>query len=471
MKNTRTTLVVWLLAAALAPATSFAQAPQQTPPPDQPQAQTPQAEPAQPEPAKSDEPKPARVRRPYRGLFGSPADTDSKQSLNVTGSIFGAYDDDTFTGTDTTEFGRSGGYAGLTAGAQYNKYGERLSVGLGGNAAVNRYPASYTSRQTTSMYVADGTFSWKATSRTTISAGTTFTYAPEYRLSLFVSPGSPTGVPDVFNTVAPDYDLFRSSAYRTSAVVRLSQAFGARTSLEAWYTVMDVNYSDNDYDYQSRAVGGRLAQRVTRNAGFHVGYSYATPTYAAAFGPVGTARLHNIDAGIDYSRSLSLSRRTRFGFSTGSTLVVTDQAASGGARDTRYQFIGSADLTREIGRTWTAQLAYRRSVDFREGFAAPFLADGVSGNINGLFSRRLRFSSSNDFSFGTVGIGSSNRFHAYSINNELDFALSRYLATFVRYVYYVYDFDAQVALDPRFTRTFERQGARAGVMASIPLVR
>jgi hypothetical protein len=36
---------------------------------------------------------PASVRRPYRGIFAAPPSADSPQSLTLTGSLFGAYDD------------------------------------------------------------------------------------------------------------------------------------------------------------------------------------------------------------------------------------------------------------------------------------------------------------------------------------------------------------------------------------------
>ena len=64
MKYINKTLFVWLLAAMLAPAAGYA-------------GQTAQT-------ADTDAPKPERVRRPYRGLFGAPATADSKQSLELT---------------------------------------------------------------------------------------------------------------------------------------------------------------------------------------------------------------------------------------------------------------------------------------------------------------------------------------------------------------------------------------------------
>ena len=60
-------------------------------------------------------------------------------------------------------------------------------------------------------------------------------------------------------------------------------------------------------------------------------------------------RIHNIDAGVDYSRALSFSRRTTFSFSTGSAVLVRDKALGGfDGNRTSYQFIGNADSTATV---------------------------------------------------------------------------------------------------------------------------
>jgi hypothetical protein len=58
-----------------------------------------------------------------------------------------------------------------------------------------------------------------------------------------------------------------------------------------------------------------------------------------------------------------------------------------------------------------------------------------------------------------------------STTTALEYALSSRLALFARYVYYKYEFDRQVALDPRLPRALDRQGVRFGLSTSIPVIR
>src|SRR5688572_19364291 len=99
MKKHSASVVVWLLAiVAGAPGVVSAQ---QRPP--------------------DEAPPPPEVRRPYRGLFGAPAQPGSSHSLDVTASIFGAYDDNISAGLSGQEvldprLQQSGEYFGASAG-------------------------------------------------------------------------------------------------------------------------------------------------------------------------------------------------------------------------------------------------------------------------------------------------------------------------------------------------------------------
>ena len=170
---------------------------------------------------------------------------------------------------------------------------------------------------------------------------------------------------------------------------------------------------------------------------------------------------------------MSISRRTRLSFSTGSAILSgTGERFGGETSRFSYHVTGAANLAHEMGRTWKAQLAYRRGVDFHEGFRAPFLTDGVSAAIGGLVSTRVRFSAGADYVFGKVSVTApTGKFSSVSANTGLEFGLSRMLALFARYVYYKYDFDSQIALDPRLARALDRQGVRVGLQASLPVIR
>lgn len=458
MKAINAPLVAWLLVVLTAPGVVCAA--QQVGPQGSPGGQ-------------GDPPLPASVRRPYRGIFGAPPDPSSKQALTVTGSVFGAYDDDVFAseaGASTAFLGggnRSGYYAGASAGLDYSRSGERASLGVSGNVGVNHYIEQ---DRTSPIYSTSANLGVKLARRTTLNTSASLVYAPQYRLGLFFSPVSFTGAADPFTSVAPDYDLFSLAAYRTSGTVSLGQSIGRRSSLEGSYSISNVNYVNLDRDYRSQTGGARFNHPLTHNLGMHVGYFYSVADYAGN-STLGPRHLHNIDVGVDYGRALSFSRRTRFTFGTGSSIIAGDTGYSSGNSNYSYRLTGNAALTHEMGRSWTAQLAYRRGVDFREGFYAPFLSDGVNASLGGLISRRLRFSSSIDYTVGTVGVGTSNDFHSQSATAGLEYGLSRTLALFGRYVYYAYDFHSQVALDQRLPRTLDRQGVRVGLTMSLPVIR
>src|SRR5437764_8361309 len=152
--------------------------------------------PSQPPQATTDQPQPEQIRRPYRGIFGAPADPATRRpSLDATFSVFGAYDDDLLaadsgTTTAVTGYPQRGWYPGATAGLVYTRPGDRVSGGLQGDVAVNHYPSLH---DTTTMYRAGGTLSARIARHTTVAFAGDEVYAPQYRLGLFVNPAALTG--------------------------------------------------------------------------------------------------------------------------------------------------------------------------------------------------------------------------------------------------------------------------------------
>jgi hypothetical protein len=417
---------------------------------------------------------PPEVRRPYRGLFGGPADP-TKSSLDLRFSAFGGYDDDLlggYTGGSTLPSAaqQSGMFGSTTAGLTYTKPGDRFAMGADADASVSQYPSL---NETNGMYRADGNLSARLTRTTRLNAGGDLTYAPEYRLGLFVDPTSLTGSANPFQTVSTDYDLFRMNAFRSGGHFLLTQALGRRARLETFYNIANVDYANNNQlNYRDQVAGIRFVNRFSQRLALRAGYSYDTATYGLF---PGTRRVHNVDLGVDYDRPLSRSRRTSISFSTGSA-ILTGQTEFSPTFDNKnvYWFTANAALRHEIGRTWTAIGGYRRSVDWREGFVQPFLSDGFTGSLEGLVSRRLRFTSSADYAFGTVGLSTvqgDNRYDSVSGQAGLEYSVSRTVAVFTRYVYYHYHFDSGVVLDPRLVPALDRQGARVGVTIFLPVVR
>lgn len=425
------------------------------------------------QPPQSDQPAPEEVRRPFRGLFGGPPNPASRQSLIASASLFAAYDDDVYADQGASGdvlnpgAGRDGVYSGATAGLAYSRRADRATVGLTADVGVHKYK----DRDPLPGYRAGANISGALARRTSFSVAGSAAYSPEFRLGVFTSPVSPTGFQDPFTTVLADYDVYSLAAWRTSAGGGITQTIGRRASVEASYFLTNIDYVDDSFDYRSHSGGLRYTQRLTGHMSARLGYGYSTAEYSLRT-ELRPLNVHRIDAGIDYGRALSISRRTRVSFSTGSAIISGQGETSG--RDTSdfaFYVSGSADLTHEMGRTWRAQLSYRRSIDAHEGFSQPFLSNGASGGLSGLLSRRLSFSSGADYVIGEVGLNSGVHYTSVSAGAGLQYALSRNLALFGRYVYYQYEFDRQVAVDPRLPTALDRQGVRVGLQASIPVIR
>jgi opacity protein-like surface antigen len=424
-----------------------------------------------PVPASAQEsPQPASVRRPYRGLFAPPSDIRAgRPSLDATFSLYGGYDDDIYSNASAVGApGSRGWFSGGGAGLTFLKPSDTVTFGASAGVGVNHYPGQ---ERTTAGYRTAADLSYQIAARTQLSAAGSFSYAPEYRFGPFLSPDSLTGLSDPFESLTPELDIYDLKSYRTGASVSISQGLSRRSSLSGWYSYSMAHREDNQYDYRAQSAGVGYSYKLTQHASAVLGYNYSGAHYLDDSG-LRPQRLHNIDIGVDYGRALSVSRRTTISFSTGSAMVARDDLSQPQVTtDFTFQIIGEASLTHEIGRTWTAQLGYRRGVDFYEGFNDPFLSDAVSASLDGLLSRRLNFSTGVDYSFGTVGVGTDNRYDTLAAHAGLEFGLTSMLAIYGNYLYYRYEFDQQVALDPRFAQSLNRQGVRFGLSASLPILR
>jgi opacity protein-like surface antigen len=414
---------------------------------------------------------PPEVRRPYRGLFGSRPAPGIAQALDFTASLYGAYDDNVYADRAgialTGPLRKSGWFGGLETGLNYTRHTRRLGFGAEGGVGLT----TYEDEPLFTTYRAAANFNARVTRYGSFSITQAFVYAPEYRLGLFISPSSVGTFADPFVDLATDYGVFRQNSYRSSTNVGYTQELRQHASLSTFYSLSTANYQANELDYINQSAGARYNYQLTPNAGFHLGYSYGSGRYpnAPRFNLSG---IHNIDAGLDYNKALSVSRRTHFSFSTGSALFYANEGATTETgRALNFALLGNANLTHEMGRTWTAALAYQRSVAFHEGFVEPFLAQSVSATLQGLLSRRLRFDALTSYTKGAVSVGTTNDFDSYTASAGLEYGLTRYLAAYTDYLYYQYTIPPELALDPRFPPNLSRNGVRFGIRTSLPVIR
>lgn len=426
------------------------------------------------------QPQDPRARGPYRGLFGgNELDPDAAQVLDFTASLFGGYDDDvTARGAESGRFGDRRAQAGssIAGGSAAIRYArrvfQRVSFSSGADVSSSYY-ADLDGLVATS-YGAHAGLSWTLSPRTTLTATQSFRFSPFFGYGIFPAAGVTDG-PDVLD-VGTDTRVVKQDNFSYLSSLLLNRTLSRRASVfaSAWWSRTDFATSASSYvDWQRWSVGGGWIYKLTQNASARLGYQYQTGLADRRT----TLRLdaHTIDAGIDYSRALSFSRRTRFSFGTGTAAYSRSRGGPvDDGEELHFAVVGNARLTHEIGRSWVAALNYDRGVRFVEGFNDAFLRDTVTASVGGYVGPRTRLSLISGALWGDYGISSAEanrRTRTMYASPSVQFAISRNLAVEAAYFYYRYRFDdGRVALPEGFIPAYARQGFRVTLSYWLPLL-
>jgi opacity protein-like surface antigen len=404
-----------------------------------------------------------RPERPYRGLFGS-SPGDLNQQLTVNGSLGVGFDDnvlaDLFDQTSPT-FGdlttsHRGGVGTASAGIGYLLNRQRVTAVLSGETTGRYYPTltpSFIRRNYASGTV--GVNIGKG-----LSAGAQGVYEPYSVQTMFpVLVDVRGGVPAIDEDFASSTEHY--IAYSSNVAYRHQLSRRTFVGLDAAYHVREGSALVPRFTYTD--AGGGLTHNLTKDLSLRLGYRYAT----AQYGDVNNRSRpvdHVIDAGVDYKRALSRSRRTNVAFSTGAS------AATGRpGYETRLRAIGSADLTHEIGRTWLISVGYYRGVDYVESWPEPVFADTVTTGVNGLITRRVEFHASARAASGTGEFSSKGDLRTYYGNAGVSYAVTRFISTGVTYAYYNHRFADSVLLAPGFPHHVNRESVRVYISLWAPL--
>jgi hypothetical protein len=417
-------------------------------------------------------PRPDRL---YRGLFGgNGADPNSPQQFDMNVSLFAGYDDNVLADPQSVldpRFQLSGSYSAAAISLDYTRRSRRTVFDVTGGTTYRYYPS--TSEMTGFNWFGSVGFTAELSSRTDLRATESASYSPFYSFGPFpdLAPASPGSVAPI----SPDYPLIEQAAISYYSAALIEHRLTPRSSLTADYSWSSVNYTQEDVVYRNLAAGGKYGYRLTSDATARIGYHYrqgVSSLYYSGQPIIG----HDIDAGIDYSRALSLSRRTTVRFSVGSSIYrsFAQGADSNGpwVYTTNYLVTGDAYINRQIGRSWNARLAYRRGAQYVQGFTDPLFADSITASVGGFLAPRSRLNASASYSRGDVGIGIPNRGYDTSVGIvSYQFALARWGALFADYIFYHYVFVEGVPLPPGMNRGQDRQSVRGGVTLWLPLIR
>jgi len=304
--------------------------------------------------------------------------------------------------------------------------------------------------------------SWQVARRTSLSTSNQINSQP-YSLRVFyglpIDSQTPPDSTDVLNYAigSVSYKDWRSS-------VGLNQGITEHLSFDVGYTYFNVDYADQADNYASQSLLGRLTYQVTKSLSVYGGYGRTTTDYGnnVQDGRYG-ARM--IDAGVNFGKAISLTRRTSMTFATGVSGIEN-------YGDVHYYFTGNVNVGHELGRSWTLFAEARRAASFYQTFGEPVVSTSVTGGVSGLLHRRVQFGAQGGWSRGVVGIATVvPEFDSWTAGASMRYAVSRNAGLSVNYSIFRYVFDDNGAPQPIGTEPEMRnQGVRVAFDWMMPLV-
>jgi hypothetical protein len=418
---------------------------------------------------------PTTSRRPYKALFGGAAHDPAKQhALDFSFSFAEAYDDDVLadvTGVSSDSgHGRRGFVTTFDPTIAYAWNGKTLHFSATAGSNIRYYRTADAFLGSTHFGAVGFT---AATRRTQLTLNQSATYSPAYFYGLFPSLVGDTQVGYAVGATG-DYAVNGQQVLVYDTAFNLTQGVTSRSRIMA---LADFRYSDLSAVQAGRQLraynaGGRYLYDLSRNATLRLGYVYRDGQYVLSDRDR-TFVVHDIDAGIDYHRPLSFSRRTRVDFAIGSS-ILSAPASDSDIERLQYRVTGTAGLTHDMGRTWRARVEYRRGVGFIEAVGTPVYSDGANATLDGFFTRRTDFHVGGGLSVGDAGLTTvaiQNRIRTYTATARVRTALNETWAVFGEYLYYNYDMGAAVVLADRVPRTLDRNTLRVGISVWLPVVR
>jgi hypothetical protein len=420
---------------------------------------------------------PAESARAYRGLFGGAgADANAGQSLNLSMSLFEAYDSDRLADVAIAPpvFQSGGFYTGLAPSMDFESHTQRVHVGVTAGSNL-RYYGDLHQVIATSHSVGAG-LTAQITGTTTLFVNQGVSYAPAYLYGLFAKIGGPAAG-DVISPAA-DYALTTERSYAYATRASITQTLTPRATLsfiaDARYTTF-VGRAPGFPDLHGYDAGGQFTYAVDRDVKLRFGYTYRDTQYSST----NKFSEHDLDAGIDYSRPLSRTRRTTAGFSVGptsanvpvpasTTVTVPVPESDSGRR--QYWLGADAFVNHQMGRSWNARGTVRRSVVYVEGLPHPVFTNALAAVTEGFLNRRTDLMATAAYTQGvSAGAGTPGTFATYTGDVRMRFATSKRLAAYVEYVYYFYNFGQTLLLPPSVPPRFSRNGARIGLTLWVPM--
>ena len=402
---------------------------------------------------------PQQTRQPYRGVFGGNA--RDGQSLRADASLYGAYDDNVTAdqgGSKDPRFQVGGAFSGADASVTYQHQGEAVSLGVAGSTSLRYYPdlqeltgMAHRGAAFLSLNVADGSV---------VRVSQSIAATPYYSIGLAPFADLDQGA---YQPATGDYAVGRRDLLGLQTSAGFDQQFTRRLTFSSDFGYAVLESADDEHSTRRQVGSAVFRYGFSRYSTLNVGYGYRE--YTSHTGRV--TRAHDMLSGVDYSRPLSFSgRRTTLTVRPGASVVSRFGS-------TRVELVGSAEVARDMGRSWTAKAVYQRGLRFVEALDEVVMSDGVLASLDGHLSRSVDLAFSGRFAGAAAGsdVRSAADYRTYSASARLRVAVAPRLALYTQYVYYHYSFGEQAVLPPGVGRELGRHGVRIGVSTWLPLLR
>jgi hypothetical protein len=411
-----------------------------------------------------------------QGLFGGPlSETGRGQRFNVTFMVSQAYDTEIpaeLRARLPQNDPQLGGFSTmLGTSAEYTNTGRRGQI-VGSGQTSFRYSRQLAEVAPVSHSGAIG--ARVNLSRTaSVEANQTVAYSPSYLYQLF--PGvTPPGLGEAV-AAAPEFRVDQTDSYNygTTGTLAVGSERGNRFTASADY--QHTEYRGDIVTRPNLTTYGRRAgysRGVGRNVTVSTEYEYRTGQFE-----FGDAKEHRVNIGADYSRALSSTRRATFRIRLSPSFMdipEDDPDALVTGRVRRLQADGTAEF--QLHRAWQTGASYRRNTEYTPAFLEPVLTDSISAQVTGLITRRLDVTASTGYARvgsalnrGDTPLEPESQLDTYVVTVKLRYAMSRRLALYTEYLYYVYELRGETLLAPDLPPTFEQSGIRVGLVFALPL--
>ncbi|MBS1817542.1 MAG: hypothetical protein JSU08_06415 [Acidobacteria bacterium] len=417
-----------------------------------------------------------RVEGPFSGLFGgNPANRQILQQFDLRGSLFGVYQEvlepsESQLRDLDPRFQRSGTFGGASGGAsyQYQRIARRASFFTRANASGAQYTVS--GNTVAVMLDASSGFTSQLSKQISFGVSGSAGYAPFYNFNQLTSaPGSLPNAPIGSDQILPGAGFGFGAAYEPNVNLGASTNLSANLTRKSRLSVMGDYRTiwltkSHSYGYDTAMASANYSYSITRQLSVRAGYRREISTLGSPGGGRQPSYARNgFEVGVDYGDALTLAlgRRTTLRVAPSASVVRWNNS-------TYFRVNGSASLTYNFARSWTAAANYTRDLGFMIGFTQPILSDTAGATLAGMLAKRVRLTNGVSWTHGRIGFGDAPTLNWYTASSSLSVAVNRRIAIFSQYSYSVYDVPPGSWSLVSVSR-FARQAVNVGLTAYVPV--